>query len=149
MKMNGYSILLKSTPDKPSLKYIGLALNWNSKYFDGCVNIYGKDSWVWFIYHVKTDTIVGFATMRYFECSDCGFLSRVAIVPSHRGKGLQRQAIQRRIAYARRLDWSGLLTYTVDDGYASINSLMHTGFSMYYPDYAWEGREMLYFRYLF
>jgi hypothetical protein len=38
------------------------------------------------------------------------------------------------------------ITYTSIDNYPSVNSLISQGFKFYSPEYAYGGREMLYFQ---
>lgn len=78
--------------------------------------------------------------------SSLGFLSRVGVVPGWRGQGRQKRLIQRRVAQARRIGLSELVTYTTPENLASANSLISCGFRLYSPHHAWGGKSSLYFR---
>lgn len=142
--MKHITIELKHTPTEPSPMYLGIAVGLNSFHFPGCTLPAWDRSYIWIC---KVDgKIAGFATLRQVWGEKYGYLERVAVLKEFRGNGIQKSFIDIRMRYAKRLGWKGVLTYTTADNYPSINSLMHRGFSIYSPEYAWSGREMLYFK---
>lgn len=76
---------------------------------------------------------------------DTGYLCRAGVVPSHRGKGLQKKLIGVRVRYAKALGWEWLVTDTHDNP-ASANSLIACGFKMFDPSVPWGARGTLYWR---
>lgn len=75
-----------------------------------------------------------------------GYLSRAGVLPKYRGQGRQRRLIHARLAAARRLGLSEVVTYVVSSNLASANSLIGAGFRLYGPAERWGGKEALYFR---
>ncbi len=137
-------IKLQNKPNEGSETTLALAKDLNSFYFPGCQLPKWDRSYVWLVY--SNEEVAGFATMRRIEGEKYGYLERVAILRKFRGQGLQKKLIDVRVRYAKVLGWKGVLTYTVADNYPSINSLMHKGFSIYSPEWAWAGRDVLYFK---
>ena len=76
---------------------------------------------------------------------DTGYLCRAGVAPSSRGKGLQKKLIRVRVAKAKALGWSWLITDTHDNP-ASANSLIACGFKMFEPSIPWGIRGTLYWR---
>lgn len=68
------------------------------------------------------------------------FLSSAVVFTEHRGKGLQRAMIKRRLAWAKRNGAKYALTYTVHGNWASAYNLLRLGFRPYDPAFAWAGR---------
>ena len=76
-----------------------------------------------------------------------GYLRRVGVLPSARGQGLGRRLLRARIARARALGLTTLLTDTTTANVASANNLIGAGFRLFLPEYAWAGHEgVLYWR---
>lgn len=70
--------------------------------------------------------------------NDTVFLSRASVVVSARGAGLQRRMIRVRVAWARRIGVTRIITYTVRSNHESIANLLKCGFRFYTPeDKAW------------
>lgn len=85
---------------------------------------------------------VGYAALKKLETDrKCGYLSRAGVLPSHQRKGIHGKLLRARIAYARRIGLTTLITYTSDDNYPSMNSLVKVGFRFYEPEWAWAGRK--------
>lgn len=94
-------------------------------------------------------SVVGFAGLR--RCGlpvnrGLGFLCRVGIAESHRGRGLQKRLIRVRERAARAEGLTELVTYCAPWNLASANSLIACGFRLYRPTERWGGAEALYFR---
>ena len=69
---------------------------------------------------------------------------RAWVKKQHRGKGFQKKLIKTRIAAAKLHDCHTIITYTTKDNYPSANNLISQGFKLYFPEYAYGGKEMLY-----
>lgn len=77
--------------------------------------------------------------------SDCGYLCRAGVLPSHRGHGLQKKLIRVRIRQAKALGWNWLITDTYENP-ASSNSLIACGFKLFEPSNPWGADKTLYWR---
>jgi ribosomal protein S18 acetylase RimI-like enzyme len=84
------------------------------------------DAWWWLTVH-DSGQLVGFAGLQNLG-RGTGFLCRAGVLPAWRGQGVQRELIRRRVAQARRLGLSELVTYTAPENYASLNNLIACGF---------------------
>lgn len=62
-----------------------------------------------------------------------GYLSRSGLLPKFRGRGLQKTMIKARVNYAKKQNWSWVVTDTHKENFASIKSLKDTGFVQYKP----------------
>lgn len=102
---------------------------------------YWNDSALWWV--VYDPHPVAFAGL--LPMDDFGFLCRAGVLPSHRGQGLQRELIKRRLKEARRLGLKMVITYTMFNP-ASANSLIACGFRMYTPEWTWGGDTAQYWR---
>jgi len=110
------------------------------KVFFGCNDEFKTNRDWWVI--TSGNTIIGYC--------GCGFLEGVCIFvrawvhKDYRGQGLQKKMIKLRIKSA--YDCYIAITYTTTDNYPSANSLISQGFKLYSPEYAYAGRDMLYFQ---
>jgi GNAT superfamily N-acetyltransferase len=108
--------------------------------------IYDVSRGHWWVAYTENDKPIGFAGLvRSNAWVDCGYLCRAGVVPSHRGKGLQKRLIKVREAQAKRLNWNWLITDTYLNP-ASSNSLISCGFRLYEPSEPWSFPHALYFR---
>jgi GNAT superfamily N-acetyltransferase len=104
---------------------------------------------LWWVARHRRAGVVGYAGLRICQMPynrGLGFLCRAGVLQAHRGRGLQRQMIAVREAYARRMGLRELVTYVVPTNFASANSLIACGFRLYRPSHRWGGVEALYFR---
>lgn len=103
-----------------------------------CVCTEGREWWlVW-----DGDKAVGFAGIKVME--DFAFMCLSGILPSYRGNGLQKRLIKARESFAKRCGLSEVITYTLITNPASSNNLIKRGYRLYEPQYAWQGRWVLY-----
>lgn len=72
---------------------------------------------------------------------DITYLNRVGVLPHHRGKGIQKKLLDRRIKEAQGKQ---IITYTVMNNPASSNNLIRKGFLLFTPENRWVGDEVLY-----
>jgi GNAT superfamily N-acetyltransferase len=109
----------------------------------------------WLVRNCDTNVPVGYCSIRptQFDPKHTAFLSRAAVLPSARGKGLQRRMIRVRVAWAKRHGYTRLVTYASTLNPPSIMNLMREGFKPYVPDEvgdppmeAWAGYDSVYFQ---
>ena len=94
-----------------------------------------KGYW-WVLKHDKR--VIGFAHLtksKWFQ--NTGYLSRVGIHPRFQGMGFHRRLIRVRERHSKALLWSWVVTDTAPDNYASSNSLVRRGYSLFKPWYPW------------
>jgi ribosomal protein S18 acetylase RimI-like enzyme len=70
--------------------------------------------------------------------------NRAWVHKSFRGMGVQKRMIRIRLKRAKEFCRIAI-TYTTLDNYPSVNNLTSCGFKYYNPEYAYGGRQMLYF----
>lgn len=86
---------------------------------------------------------VGFAGAKLWPLDGHVYLARAGVVPSARGRGVQKRLIRARVAWAKKLGARGCYTYTIDNP-ASANALISCGFRMFEPLYRWGGSTAVY-----
>lgn len=74
-----------------------------------------------------------------------GYMCRAGVLAPFRGQGLQKRLIRARLAKARSLGWTTVLTDTRQNPVSS-NSLIACGFRMYTPEYPWGFHDACYWR---
>lgn len=91
--------------------------------------------------------VVGFAGLTTYEgeLAGTGFLSRAGVLPAATGCGLQRRLIHVRVACAKTLGLTRLVSYTAPHNFASAANLLRCGFRFYTPWYEWGCKGALYF----
>jgi GNAT superfamily N-acetyltransferase len=110
------------------------------KVFNGCNDEFksNRDWWVM----TSGNVIIGYCGCAFTE-GLCIFV-RAWVHKDYRGQGLQKKMIRLRIKSA--YDCHIAITYTTTDNCPSANNLISQGFKFYTPEYAYGGREMLYFQ---
>lgn len=94
----------------------------------------------WLVFHQGQP--VGFAGMRPAStCPQAAFLCLAGILAPHRGRGLQRRLIQRRVALAKSNGHARVLSYTMTWNVHSANNLVREGFELYWPDKRFGGHQ--------
>ena len=89
---------------------------------------------------------VGFAGLQPSrQWCDAAYLVRCGVLPSHRGRGLQRRLLLAREKHARVSGLRWLVTSTLNNP-ASANSLIGRGYRMYEPSIPWGARGTIYWR---
>jgi len=100
----------------------------------------------WWVAYTENGKPVGFAGLvRSKSWVDCGYLCRAGVIPTYRGKGLQKRLIKVREQQAKRLNWNWLVTDTYLNP-PSSNSLISCGFRLYRPTAPWSFKHALYWR---
>lgn len=89
---------------------------------------------------------VGFgALVPSTQWSDTVYLSRSGVLPSYRGKGIQKRLLLARERKARAMGMRWLITDTFENP-ASSNSLISRGFQLFTPTKPWGFNNALYWR---
>ncbi len=113
------------------------------KVFFGCNNEFHQNREWWAILN-KRGQIVAYCGSIYAN-NICIFI-RAWVKKTNRGKGLQKKLIDIRLRAAKRSACHTAITYTIKENCASINNLVSKGFRIYIPEYAYGGKEMLYWK---
>ena len=102
------------------------------------------NGWWWIAYDDALP--IGFAgVMQSNRWTDTGYLCRSGVLPSHRGRGIQKRLIRAREAKARKLKWRWLITDTYKNP-ASSNSLIRQGYQIFTPSAPWGFDSAIYWR---
>ena len=109
--------------------------------FKGCGNEF-LDNREWWVSQNAKGEIMAYCGSVYTE-RICIF-NRAWVHKSRRGFGIQKRMIKIRLRRAKQFCRIAI-TYTTQDNYASANNLTSCGFKMYNPEYAYGGRQMMYF----
>jgi GNAT superfamily N-acetyltransferase len=90
---------------------------------------------------------VGFAGLRQALTEPAAlYFSRCGVLASHRGQGIQKQLLRKRMSYARtRTDAAACISTTYKNT-ASANNLIRAGFRLYDPESPWGSDGTLYWR---
>ncbi len=74
------------------------------------------------------------------------FFSRVGVMPSHRGQGLQRKLMSVLEKHARREGWREIVTYTIGGNGFSTRNILASGYRTYEPRKSYVGWEVVHMR---
>ena len=74
---------------------------------------------------------------------DTGYLKRAGVLPCARGHSLQLRLMRARIAKARKLGWTYLVSESTGTPY-SANNFIRAGFKIYYPAEPWAFKTSIY-----
>jgi ribosomal protein S18 acetylase RimI-like enzyme len=116
--------------------------------FPGDYRVRIPNTWWWFVYDAHGE-IAAYAGLR--ECTQTcnrglGYLCRAGVLKKYRGNGLQKELINARVRYAKKLGLRQAVTYVAPSNLASANSLVSCGFRLYSPEYRWGGKDCFYLR---
>lgn len=96
----------------------------------------------WIAFDDKTP--VGFSCMTGVETwAHTGYISRVGVMPSHRGKGIQRKLMLACERKARKLGWVRMISTTMDNP-PSANNFIKLGYRTYTPASKWGYYDTIY-----
>jgi len=109
--------------------------------FAGCNNEFQTNR-EWWVFLDKRGKVAAYCGSIYSE-GICIFI-RAWVKKSYRGKGIQKKLISTRIKAAKENGCYIAITYTTKDNYPSVNNLIAKRFKYYFPEYAYGGKEMLY-----
>jgi GNAT superfamily N-acetyltransferase len=124
--------------DYEKLQHIEL----NNPNFKGCGNEF-KENRDWWVIKNTRGRIIAYCGSIYTH----GFVifNRAWVDRKYRGKGIQKSLIKIRLKSAARYG-NTAITYTLIDNFPSANSLISCGFKLYAPEYAYAGKNVLYFQ---
>lgn len=89
----------------------------------------------WLAYDGKA--IVAFVQMTHVESWPyTGYISRVGVLPSHRGKGLQKRLMRACERKAKQLGWTRMISTTYNNP-PSTNNFIALGYKTYEPNIRW------------
>jgi GNAT superfamily N-acetyltransferase len=101
----------------------------------------------WIAFERGTKEEVAFASLRPSQRWDrTGYMNVAGVLPRARGHGLQRRLIRHRLKQARRYGWHTVITDTILDNAASMNSLIASGFRPYTPAVKWGSEYTVYWQ---
>ena len=142
--MGEYSIRLVIRPGEDKPKILEQIRKLEKKIFptDDLERLTG--TYWWLVY--KNEKPIAFAGMRHCPLDKCAFFNLAGVLTTHRRKGLHNRLIRARLNACKRYGWTGAITYTGRDNPVSANALIAHGFRIYEPDYAWAGRDVIYFQ---
>jgi len=108
-----------------------------------CDTVYDvAEGWWWIGYY--NDMPVAFAGLvKSSQWHGTGYLCRAGVLRVCQGHGVQKKLIKARMQYAKKLDFTHVVTDTRDNP-ASANSLISCGMKMYDPRSPWAYKESCY-----
>ena len=107
--------------------------------------LYLPDDGVWWMaYRQKTPVGFSCATPSK-QLVDGVYLGRCGVLPAYRGRGIQRQMIRLRVAWAKRHGYNWAVSDTTDN-IPSANNLISCGFRLYVPEVQYSFVRTLYWR---
>jgi len=109
--------------------------------FSGCDDEF-KTNREWWVFLDDKGSIGAYCGSIYSE-GICIFI-RAWVKKSYRGNGIQKKLISTRLRAASKNNCYIAITYTTPNNYPSVNNLIGKGFKLYFPEYAYGGKEMLY-----
>ena len=74
------------------------------------------------------------------------FFSRVGVMPSHRGQGLQRKLMTAMERHGRKEGWREIVTYCVGRNAHSIANILEAGYRTYEPRKSYVGWQCVHMR---
>lgn len=80
---------------------------------------------------------VAYAGAVFLSAKNSVYLCRAGVLESHRGLGLQKELIKRRVKWAQDMGADHVVTYTDLGNVYSSNNLIKCGFLLYSPDLPW------------
>lgn len=94
---------------------------------------------MWWLAYLDKE-VVGFAgSVPFIPFPRVGYFKRVAILPEHRGHGLQTRMITASVACAKhRTDWTTMVSSCHFENYASANSFISAGWKLCEVERPWE-----------
>lgn len=96
----------------------------------------------WLVFDSKGKE-VGFCMLSLLT-DGISFLARVGVLPEARGHNLQKRLLRVREAYAKRKNFTKVITYTTINNIASMHNLQKAGYFLYLPENCYAGDEFLY-----
>lgn len=91
------------------------------------------------------DDLVGYISAHPLR-NGVWFFSRVGVMPSHRGQGLQRKLMACMEKHGRREGWREIVTYTVGRNGFSTANILAAGYRTYEPRKSYVGFQVVHMR---
>lgn len=101
------------------------------------------DGAYWWMAFDEDQVPAGYASVTYYP-NGAAFLSRVGVLPGHRGHGLQKRFIRAREHAAKAEGLSRAITYTARHNIHSSNNMIRCGYNLYLPPYEYGTAGCLY-----
>lgn len=106
--------------------------------------IFPEGGWWWLGYSLINDQPVAFGILEPSQqWLDTAYLSRAGVLPSCRGKGLQRRLIGLRERMARKKGFTWMISDTTENT-PSANNLIKAGYKLLDPSSPWANTNSLY-----
>lgn len=100
----------------------------------------------WWIVEDETKAIVGYAGMVPNSGDPAQvYLCRSGVLREHRGNGLQKRLIKKRLDKARQLGFTEAVSDTFSNPWSG-NSLISCGFRLFRPEYPWSYKGACYWK---
>jgi GNAT superfamily N-acetyltransferase len=106
---------------------------------------YPTDRGAWWLVYDDGKPVAFAGVVPFTRWCDCAYLCRAGVLPTHRGKGLQKRLIALREQYARRVGMKWVVTDTTANP-ASSNSLISRQYRLFDPTKPWGPSGALYWR---
>lgn len=126
-----------------STKDFNLVLELNSKIFPEDKLELDEKTVAWIVYNSQGQP-VAFCTARKLLYGIL-YMDRAGVLPDYQGKGIHRKLINARERFAKKNGFKKIITYVMKHNYQSLCTLVRCDFKLYNPEYAYAGREVLYF----
>lgn len=114
----------------------------DSQVFENCGNEFQQNR-EWWVILDSEENIIAYCGSLY-ESGICVFV-RAWVHKLHRNRGLHKKLIRTRVNAAKHKNCKCIVTYTMRENYASANNLIKAGFLLHNPQYAYAGRDVMYF----
>lgn len=109
-------------------------------------DIYEPSNASWWVAYDGEQPVAFCAATPSTRWTDTVYLARAGVIRSHRGRGIQRQLIRKRLSWARRAGYNWAISDTTEN-VPSANNLIACGFKLYDPSWPYAYKHTLYWKY--
>jgi GNAT superfamily N-acetyltransferase len=103
------------------------------------------DLGVWWLAHCGDDPVAFAGVVPSTHARNCGYFSRVGVLPQHWGRGLQLRLMRAVEARSRRIGWNSIVSDTTNNSF-SANNFIKAGYRLFEPEVPWAWSHTLYWR---
>jgi len=103
------------------------------------------DLGVWWLAHRGDDPVAFAGVLPSTHARNCGYFSRVGVLPQHWGRGLQLRLMRAVEARSRRIGWNSIVSDTTNNSF-SANNFIKAGYRLFEPEVPWAWSHTLYWR---
>ena len=103
------------------------------------------DLGVWWLAHCGDDPVAFAGVLPSTHARNCGYFSRVGVLPQHWGRGLQLRLMRAVEARSRRIGWNSIVSDTTNNSF-SANNFIKAGYRLFEPEVPWAWSHTLYWR---